>query len=179
MKADLPEVVKTPTSQQQKIESAEDFTRAFPPGTKVFAPSIAKDAVVQSRPNSKGEVVILAGPMRVTVLWNQLKPPHHATNPTQEILRHTKHYSVSPAEGDRVVDLRGLSVEEAISQLEIQLDKAALGQEDRIKIVHGHGTESLKKGIRTYLSRSVYVKKWYAGNSESGGGDGLTWAELA
>ena len=49
--------------------------------------------------------------------------------------------------------------------------------EDRLKIIHGHGTESLKKAIRTYLSRSIYVKKWKAGSAETGG-DGVTWVEL-
>ena len=61
--------------------------------------------------------------------------------------------------------------------LENTLDLATLQKEDRLKIVHGHGTEALKKAIRNYLSRSIYVKKWKAGNQDSGG-DGLTWVEL-
>ena len=81
------------------------------------------------------------------------------------------------AEDDRIVDLRGLSSDDAISQLEIQLDTASLGGEDRVKIVHGHGTDALKRAVRSYLSRSVYVKKWLAGTAETGG-DGITWAEL-
>jgi DNA mismatch repair protein MutS2 len=75
------------------------------------------------------------------------------------------------------VDLRGQTVEEALSKLEMELDQSARQKEDRIKIIHGHGTETLKKAVRTYLSRSVYVKKWKAGSSEQGG-DGVTWAEL-
>jgi DNA mismatch repair protein MutS2 len=68
-------------------------------------------------------------------------------------------------------------MEEALRLLDTQLDTAALGSESRIKVVHGHGTDALKKGIRAYLSRSVYVKKWKAGTPESGG-DGVTWVEL-
>jgi DNA mismatch repair protein MutS2 len=75
------------------------------------------------------------------------------------------------------VDLRGKTVEDSLSILEMELDRAAANKEDRLKIIHGHGTEVLKKSVRTYLSRSVYVKKWKAGAPEQGG-DGMTWVEL-
>jgi DNA mismatch repair protein MutS2 len=78
---------------------------------------------------------------------------------------------------DRVLDLRGKTVDDAVSELEVALDLATAQSEDRLKIIHGHGTETLKKSIRTYLSRSVYVKKWKAGSKETGG-DGVTWVEL-
>jgi DNA mismatch repair protein MutS2 len=85
--------------------------------------------------------------------------------------------TVALVDSDKTIDLRGQTVEEAISHLEIELDKSAAQKEDRIKIIHGHGTEALKKAVRTYLSRSVYVKKWKSGSAEQGG-DGITWAEL-
>ncbi len=75
------------------------------------------------------------------------------------------------------MDLRGKSVEEALEDLEIALDSAFTQKEERMKIIHGHGTEALKKSVRTYLSRSVYVKKWKAGSPEQGG-DGITWVEI-
>ena len=83
----------------------------------------------------------------------------------------------SPSVGQRVIDLRGQSAEEAISQLEMELDAASLGQEERVKVVHGHGTEKLKRSVRSYLSRCLYVQNWDAGTSQSGG-DGLTWVFL-
>ena len=81
------------------------------------------------------------------------------------------------ADDDRTLDLRGRTVDDALSELEVALDKASHAREDRMKIIHGHGTEALKKAVRTYLSRSIYVKKWKAGSPE-GGGDGITWVEL-
>ncbi len=180
-KAQLPEIVKASQSKEAeagpRIESADDFAKVFPPGSKVFAQSVGRDAVVQGFPNAKGEVPVLSNSMRLMISWDQLRPPHMANNPTMDILRKSTEFSVSPLESDRVVDLRGLNVEEAINRLELQLDTAALHHEDRIKVIHGHGTETLKKAIRSYLSRSVYVKKWLSGSSDSGG-DGVTWAEL-
>jgi DNA mismatch repair protein MutS2 len=184
IKQTMPEIVKASTATGAAnaraalaaISSAEDFAKAYPPGTKIFAPSIGRDGVVQSIPNAKGEVVVLSNSMRLTVLWSQLRPPQQASNPTQELARRAGEIS-SPLENDRQVDLRGKSLEEALRLLEVQLDAAALNQESRMKIVHGHGTDTLKKGIRNFLSRSVYVKKWKAGTPESGG-DGITWAEI-
>jgi len=179
LKQNMPEIVKASSVKAggpPKIENAEDFGRAYPPGTKVFAPTLGRDAVIQSQPNAKGEVAILSNSMRLLVLWSALRPPQHASNPTTDVVRKVGEIS-SPMDQDRTVDLRGTHLEEALSQLEEQLDTAAINHEDRIKIIHGHGTDTLKKGIRSYLSRSVYVKKWKAGTPESGG-DGVTWVEL-
>lgn len=180
IKHELPEVIKAaPKSQAAapRIETVEDFMKAYPSGSKVFAPSIGRDAVIQGQPNAKGEIPVLSNSMRLTVHWTQLKPPHQAANPTLDVVRRAGEVA-SPLEQDRVVDLRGLNVESAIQQLETQLDTAALHDEGRLKIIHGHGsTDALKKGVRNYLSRSHYVKKWKAGTPETGG-DGITWAEL-
>lgn len=179
IKFEMPEIVKAstaPKSTPASLETSEDFAKAYPPGSKVFAPTIGRDGVIQSVPNSKGEVAILSNSMRLMVPWQQLRPPHQAANPTTEIVRRAGEVS-SHLDQDRTVDMRGQSLEEALRLLEVQLDTAVLNQEARIKIVHGHGTDTLKKGLRSYLSRSVYVKKWKAGTPETGG-DGVTWAEL-
>lgn len=175
----MPEIVKAstvPKASVQRIETAEDFARAYPPGSKVFAASIGRDAVIQGIPNSKGEIPVLSNSMRLMVPWSQLRPPQQAVNPTSEIVRRAGEVT-SHLDQDRVVDVRGQSVEAALALLETRLDTAVLNQEGRIKVVHGHGTDTLKKSIRSYLSRSAYVKKWKAGTPESGG-DGVTWVEI-
>lgn len=178
IKYKLPEIVKAkPITQPGAPETGEDFGKKFPPGTKVFVPSLNQDGIVQSTPNSKGEVLILSGSIRLQLHWQELKPPGKPQNPTSQLVRQSSSFSVSLADEERTLDLRGKTVESALSELELALDKAAQAREDRIKIIHGHGTEALKKAVRTYLSRSIYVKKWKAGSPE-GGGDGITWVEL-
>ena len=179
IKQSMPEVVKASTAPKTaplRIETAEDFARAFPPGSKVFAPTIGRDGVIQSVPNGKGEVAILSNSMRLMVPWTQVRPPQHAVNPTIDIIRKAGEVS-SPMDQDRAIDLRGQQLDEALRHLDDQLDNAVVHQESRVKIVHGHGTDTLKKGIRNYLSRSIYVKKWKAGTPETGG-DGVTWVEI-
>ncbi|QDK37142.1 Smr/MutS family protein [Bdellovibrio sp. NC01] len=178
IKYKLPEIVKAkPITQAGAPETAEAFAKKFPPGTKVFVPSLNNDGIIQSAPNNKGEVLILSGSIRLQLHWQDLRPPGKPQNPTSELVRKSSGFSVSLADEDRTLDLRGKTVEDALSDLEVALDKAANAQEDRMKIIHGHGTEALKKAVRTYLSRSIYVKKWKAGSPESGG-DGITWVEI-
>ena len=181
IKFNLPEIVKGGASQNnseaKKIQTAEEFAVKFPPGTKIFVNSINQDGIIQSTPNSKGEVYVLSQSIRLQVHWTELKPAHKYTNPTSQLVRRSGTSTVSLVDQDRTVDLRGKTVEEALSNLENALDLASSQEEDRMKIIHGHGTEALKKSIRSFLSRSVYVKKWKAGGPDSGG-DGVTWVEL-
>ena len=179
IKQELPEVVKASTQagKRPKMETAEDFEKIYPPGSVVFIPSVGHDGVIQGKANSKGEIPVLSHSMRLFIPWQQLKSPQSMQNPTQAIVRRSSGVTVTLQDTERVVDVRGKNAEDAIAQLEMQLDAAALNGEDRIKIVHGHGTEILKRAIRAHLSRSVYVKKWKAGSPETGG-DGVTWAEL-
>jgi DNA mismatch repair protein MutS2 len=159
------------------MESAEDFEKIYPPGSIVFIPSVGQEGVVQGKANSKGEIPVLSHSMRLFVHWQQLKPPQSMQNPTQAIVRRSSGVTVTLQDTERVIDVRGKNTEDAIGMLETQLDAAALANEDRVKIVHGFGTEVLKRAVRSHLSRSVYVKKWKAGSPETGG-DGVTWAEL-
>lgn len=179
IKFQLPEIVKAkPISTNLIAESAEDFAKKFPPGSKVYIASLNQDGIVQSEPNSKGEVYVLSQSIRLQVQWQDLRPPGKAANPTAQLVRQSQKSSFAVVDQQKSLDLRGKMVEDALQELEIALDRAAVQKEDRIKVIHGHGTEALKKAVRTYLSRSVYVKKWKAGTSDQGG-DGVTWVELS
>jgi DNA mismatch repair protein MutS2 len=178
IKNTLPDIVKaTPFAMESKISSADDFAQKFPPGSKVHVPSLNQDGIIQSKPNSKGEVLILSNSIRLQLPWHELRPAGHSQNPTAHIVRKTTGFTASLVDDDKTLDLRGKTVDDALEELEMALDSAFSHKEDRMKIIHGHGTEALKKSVRTYLSRSVYVKKWKAGTSDQGG-DGVTWVEI-
>jgi len=178
IKFQLPEIVKArPVTFNSLAENSDDFSKKFPPGTKVYVTSLNQDGIIQSSPNSKGEVYVLANSIRLQVPWQELKPPGQASNPTHQLVRQSSQAHFANMDQNRSLDLRGKMVESALEELEMALDRAVTHKEERIKIIHGHGTEALKKAVRTYLSRSVYVKKWKAGTGEQGG-DGVTWVEL-
>lgn len=179
IKQEMPEVVKASQAATKRppLASAEDFEKIYPPGSIVFIPSVNQEGVIQGKANSKGEIPVLSHSMRLFIHWQQLKPPQSLQNPTQAIVRRSSGVQVTLQDTERVIDVRGKTAETAIELLETQLDAAALNNEDRVKIVHGHGTEVLKRAVRAHLSRSVYVKKWKAAGPDNGG-DGVTWAEL-
>lgn len=181
IKFKLPEIVKakpmTNSSTPGQIRTAEEFSGKFPPGSKIYVSSLNQDGVIQSMPNAKGEVLVLSQSIRLQIHWSELKPAQKSGNPTTQLIRRSGHTQITALDADRTLDLRGRTVTDALEELERVLDQATEQNEDRLKIIHGHGTETLKKSIRTYLSRSVYVKKWKAGAADSGG-DGITWVEL-
>lgn len=171
---DFPEIIKAPAEENYTLEK---FTKAFPPGSPVYINSLQRDGVVQSAPNKQGEVQILAGSMRMAVSWEDLKPPKRATNPLNKRNMNTPvHFEIAD-KGD-TLDVRGKNVATAIEDLESFLDAALIRRHERVKVVHGHGSEALKKAIRNHLSRSVYVNRW-ASTMDSNGDDGSTWIYLA
>jgi len=189
IKTQLPEIIKSRPSAgssalNTSVESADDFAKKYPPGSKIFVPTLQQDGIIQSTPNNKGEVLVLANSLRLSLHWQDLRSANKASNPTAELVRRASggthsqtSISVALQDAEKTVDIRGKTVAEGLEELESQLDSSVSHREGRIKIIHGHGTEALKKAVRTYLSRSVYVKKWKAGSPEQGG-DGITWAEL-
>ena len=173
IKAQLPQIIKSPV--RTSIQSPEDFEKAFPPGSPVWVTSLNQEGLVQSAPDAKGRVTVLAQSIRLQLLWSELEPPRRsASRPTSTA---GAALGGSGPRHERQVDIRGQRVDDALREVESQLDVAIRNGEDRLKILHGHGTEALKKAIRSYLSRSPYVRKWKAGDTHSGG-DGVTWVEL-
>lgn len=181
IKQELPEIIRTKKGEntdESAITNADEFILRFPPGSKVYIPTLSQDGIIQGHPNAKGDIPILSNSLRLSIFWRELKPPTISQNPTAKILRHKTGFTTSLNNNhDPSIDIRGLTVDKAIEKVERDLDSSVLRGEDRVKIIHGHGTEVLKRSLRAYLSRSSYVKKWKAGTPETGG-DGITWVEI-
>lgn len=76
------------------------------------------------------------------------------------------------------LDLRGLTVSEAVAKTEKYLDDAHLAGLNRITLIHGKGTGALRRALQEYLAKHPQVKDYHlaAGNE---GGAGATVVELA
>jgi DNA mismatch repair protein MutS2 len=74
-------------------------------------------------------------------------------------------------------DLRGMRVDEARETAIKFLDKAYRGEVSEVRIIHGYGTEAIKKMLREYLKESPYINNFRPGNVQEGG-DGVTVVEL-
>ena len=75
------------------------------------------------------------------------------------------------------LDLRGLTVDEALEQLDRRLDAAYLAGLPFLRIIHGRGTGRLRQAIRESLKGNAYVSRAEPGG-ETEGGDGVTVVRL-
>lgn len=76
------------------------------------------------------------------------------------------------------LDLRGVRVDDGLSQLENYLDAAYMASLPFVRIIHGKGTGAMRKAIRDNLNTHPLVSNFEAGN-EKEGGDGVTVVNLS
>ncbi|MBR6172081.1 MAG: endonuclease MutS2 [Eubacterium sp.] len=75
------------------------------------------------------------------------------------------------------LNLLGMTVDEAVMELDKFLDDALLAHATSVRIVHGKGTGALRKGVHEHLRKLRYVKEFRLG--EFGEGDaGVTVVKL-
>ena len=76
------------------------------------------------------------------------------------------------------IDLRGKDVESALSAAWSFIDKAVLRGDHLLVVIHGHGTDRLKRALRQDLKeRSPYPLR-FRGGEDHEGGDGVTVIKL-
>ena len=75
------------------------------------------------------------------------------------------------------VNVIGSTVDQAIDRLARFLDETLVTDLQQVRIVHGHGTGQLRRGIAAYLKDHPLVEKFYAAPREQGG-EGATIVEL-
>ena len=71
----------------------------------------------------------------------------------------------------------GCTVDQAIDKVSSFLDQTLVTDQQEIRIVHGHGTGQLRRGIAAFLKEHPLVAKYYPAPREQGG-DGATIVEL-
>ena len=71
----------------------------------------------------------------------------------------------------------GCTVDEAVDRVSRFLDETMVTDQQEIRIVHGHGTGQLRKGLTAFLKEHPLVAKFYPAPANQGGG-GATIVEL-
>jgi DNA mismatch repair protein MutS2 len=75
------------------------------------------------------------------------------------------------------VNVIGCTVDEAISRVEKFLDESTVSDLNVIRIIHGHGTGQLRRGLAAFLKEHPLVAKFDLAPNNQGGG-GVTVVEL-
>ena len=75
------------------------------------------------------------------------------------------------------LDLRGLTVDEALLIIDQRLDEAARSGVTEMRIIHGKGTGTLRRAVREMLRKHTLVQS-HAEAERRAGGDGVTEVTL-
>ncbi len=147
------------------------------PGEQVRILSLNQVGHVVQLSNSGDDIQVQAGIMRVNVKLGDVERVQevktYATQKSTVTKSQSKSATIRPE-----LDLRGLSVEEALLAVDKYLDDAFLSSLAQVRLIHGKGTGALREAIREELKNHPYVKSYRLGDP-SEGGSGVTSVELS
>ncbi|MCR5294549.1 MAG: endonuclease MutS2 [Lachnospiraceae bacterium] len=148
-------------------------------GDPVRVLSLNLKGTVSSLPDAKGQLFVTCGIMRMKVKLSDLEKLEEKDIEGPGIKKSSagklRMEKSKTATGE--INLLGMTVDEAVMELDKFIDNAAIAHLPSIRIVHGKGTGKLRQGVQQYLKRNRHIKSFRLG--EYGEGDaGVTIAEL-
>lgn len=159
---------------KQRENQGEEITQVIL-GMDAYLPSLNQNVIIVSMPDSKGEVQVEAGIMKINVKLKDLRKLNNKNNNKKEKKR--RELKLNLARIDSKIDLRGLDAEEACFRTDKYLDEAYMANLGEVSIVHGKGTGVLRKAINDMLKKHPHVKNYRLGEYGEGG-DGVTIVTL-
>ena len=127
--------------------------------------------------NRDGTLRLQAGILTITARQDEVRVVEGETKKKVERQVNTARARLHAAGAPAQVDLRGMTVDEALAALDLYLDNAMMTRLETVAIIHGKSTGAVRKAVREHLKRSRYVKSFRPGRYGEGE-DGVTVAEL-
>ena len=150
-------------------------------GARIRVRGFSKPVVLRRIDGSSAEIE--AGPLRMKVALDEITGVEGETAAAKTGAPGSKPPGVTvtaqQTEGGMPdeINVIGMTVEEATDRLDKFLDDAALTHKARVRIIHGHGTGALRKGIGEFLASHPLVEK-HSFETEEHGGKAITVVEL-
>ncbi len=174
-------------SEMQKLERGADpierrkreeyrLPRELRTGDRVLMMDLEKEAVVLSCAPDGSTAEVQAGNLRTRVKISNLKLIEEAEKAAKREKRAITKELVSRSPATEI-DLRGMTVEEALMETDRAIDQALLSGLSQITIIHGKGTGALRAAVQQYLKRHKSVEKYRLGSFGEGEA-GVTIASL-
>ncbi len=151
------------------------------PGVKIRVRGFSKPVIFRRLEGSSAEIE--AGPLRMKVALDEITGIEGAATAAKagSLAARLPSVTVTSQRGESgitdEINVIGMTVEEATDRLDKFLDDAALAHKARIRIIHGHGTGALRKGIGEFLASHPLVEK-HSFETEEHGGKAITVVEL-
>jgi DNA mismatch repair protein MutS2 len=146
-------------------------------GDDVWVESLQRGGEVVARGQGRNRYKVRVGSLTVEVQGVELRPLSAMEKDKYKSGGGIDAGQVSTDEITNQIDLRGLSADEAVAQLERFLDRAVLAGLSTLRIIHGKGTGVLRRRVGEFLKDSSGVKSHRLGEWNEGG-DGVTVVEL-
>lgn len=159
-----------PSAPGQRVEA-----ESLKVGDPVLILSLNVKGTVLSKPDAKGDLLVLAGAIRMSVHASQLKLLKEDKAPQRPTVGATGSKGAFVAGLE--CDVRGLSLDEAIFEVERYLDSVVMAGLHEVSIIHGKGTGTLRSGIQRHLKDYPHVKQVRTGRYGEGEG-GVTIVSL-
>jgi DNA mismatch repair protein MutS2 len=162
-----------PTAGKESVTAAQ-----LQPGTRVHVRGFSKPVVLRRIDGSSAEIE--AGPLRMKVGLDEIsgvEGPSTAGSTRAPKGSITVRAQASDEGTGAEINLIGCTVEEATERVDKFLDEAALANRSRVRIIHGHGTGALRKGLAQFLSKHPLVDS-QSFETEERGGKAVTVVEL-
>ena len=168
------------SSDSHTSDAGKFFTSAKPPkiGEEVIVDGLGIKGRMLSLNNGQAEVDVQGKRLQVEI--HEIRPVYRKRNSSAPPDTPTGGVTVitSPTQGDLShLNVIGCNVEEAQETIEKHLDQAILREQQRIRIIHGHGTGRLKRSIGDLLKRHPQVVR-FAPAPPDQGGSGVTLVDL-
>ncbi|MDI9568859.1 MAG: Smr/MutS family protein, partial [Bacillota bacterium] len=156
-------------------QESREAPRDLKPGEAVLITHLNQKGYVLEPPEGN-QVQVQVGLMKVTVELDQLQRvasegPASAKSGTGRL------YRAKAREVAAELDLRGLTADEALYQVEKYLDDAYLAGLDQVYLIHGKGTGVLRKAVQDLLAQHPHIETFRLGGYREGG-TGVTVAKL-
>lgn len=145
-------------------------------GDTVYVTVLGTNGTVTALPDSKDNVEIQAGSMKMKVPLQSLRlrnSPKKNTPQRTAVTRSDR----GPSTSKTSVDLRGKNAEEALLDLDMFLDGALRAGLSEVTVVHGKGTGVLRKAVQAHLRKLPFVRSFRLGVYGEGE-DGVTIVEF-
>ncbi|MBQ5930102.1 MAG: RsfS/YbeB/iojap family protein, partial [Clostridia bacterium] len=149
-------------------------------GDKVFVKNIGQEGIVQNIRLQKGEAEVLCGNMRVrskitdlagimsaAVAQNKNKSAKWQSKNKNEKVQVKKSLQSKPAP-TLEINVIGLTVHEALPEVEAFIDSAVIANLEEVRVVHGVGTGKLRAGIHDFLRKHRNVESYRLGKYGEG-----------
>lgn len=147
-------------------------------GDKVFAKNIGQEGVVQNIRTNKGEAEILCGNIRLRCKISDLarvqeSKPSAIKKPKWQVKKENEKVQVKKTLNSKrtptlELNVIGMTVHEALPEVEAFLDAAVLSNLEEVRIIHGMGTGKLRAGIHEFLRTQRNVAEYRLGKYGEG-----------